>query len=119
MSDDSRIRQGRKVSSLAEVPSAIEPPRDLWPQIEARIQGEAYATSFRKSLLGLPDTSDFLQTDPSPRLLSRRGRYQMPTSTNHQGRPINLRVSEIVDLLNELLKLIKTGNACLEVPEFR
>jgi len=28
----------RKVSALAELPLTIEPPRDLWPQIEARIQ---------------------------------------------------------------------------------
>jgi hypothetical protein len=40
MSDDSRIRNERKVSSLAEVPAAIEPARDLWPQIEARINAE-------------------------------------------------------------------------------
>ncbi len=40
MSDDSRIRNGRKVSSLAEIPQAIEPARDLWPQIEAQINAE-------------------------------------------------------------------------------
>ena len=28
---------GRRVSSLRELPQAIEPPRDLWPQIEARL----------------------------------------------------------------------------------
>jgi hypothetical protein len=27
-----------KVSSLAELPQSIEPPRDLWPQIEARLR---------------------------------------------------------------------------------
>src|SRR2546429_841343 len=30
----------RKVSSLRELSPAIEPPRDLWPQIEARINAE-------------------------------------------------------------------------------
>ncbi len=28
----------RKVSSLRELPTSIEPPRDLWPQIEARLK---------------------------------------------------------------------------------
>jgi hypothetical protein len=31
-------RHARKVSSLAELPQAIEPPRDLWPDIEARLK---------------------------------------------------------------------------------
>jgi hypothetical protein len=38
----------RKVSSLAELPTSIEPGRDLWPNIEARlneIQGTAPATT--------------------------------------------------------------------------
>src|SRR2546430_8761558 len=30
----------RKVSSLRELSPAVEPPRDLWPQIEARINAE-------------------------------------------------------------------------------
>jgi hypothetical protein len=29
---------GRKVAALRELPQAIEPPRDLWPQIEARLE---------------------------------------------------------------------------------
>jgi len=29
---------GRKVSSLAEIPTSIEPGRDLWPNIEARLK---------------------------------------------------------------------------------
>ena len=29
----------RKVRSVAELPAAIEPGRDLWPAIEARLQG--------------------------------------------------------------------------------
>lgn len=28
----------RRVSSLAELPQSLEPGRDLWPQIEARLQ---------------------------------------------------------------------------------
>jgi hypothetical protein len=28
---------GRQVTSLRELPQAIDPPRDLWPQIEARL----------------------------------------------------------------------------------
>jgi hypothetical protein len=31
----------RKVSSLRELPQALEPSRDLWPQIEARIREES------------------------------------------------------------------------------
>jgi hypothetical protein len=31
----------RKVSSLAELPTAIEPGRDLWPAIEARLKGQS------------------------------------------------------------------------------
>ena len=33
----------RKVKSLGELPSAIEPPHDLWPQIEARLKAEQAA----------------------------------------------------------------------------
>src|ERR1700726_944223 len=33
----------RKVSSLRELSPAIEPARDLWPQIEARLNGERRA----------------------------------------------------------------------------
>lgn len=40
MSDDSRTGKNRKVSSLTEIAAAIEPPRDLWPQIEAQINAE-------------------------------------------------------------------------------
>ena len=29
---------GRKVSSLRELPQTIEPPRELWPRIEARLE---------------------------------------------------------------------------------
>ena len=29
---------GRKVGSLRELPQAIEPPRELWPRIEARLE---------------------------------------------------------------------------------
>lgn len=32
-----------KVSSLSELPQAIEPPRDLWPQIAARLEPRAAA----------------------------------------------------------------------------
>jgi hypothetical protein len=31
----------RKVQSLSELPAAIEPKRDLWPEIEARLKGTA------------------------------------------------------------------------------
>jgi hypothetical protein len=31
----------RKVKSLGELPAAIEPPRDLWPEIEARLKAPA------------------------------------------------------------------------------
>lgn len=37
MSDERRAPERRKVSSLAEIPPGIEPPRDLWPQIDAQI----------------------------------------------------------------------------------
>jgi hypothetical protein len=37
---DTRRGEERKVSSLAELPAAVEPARDLWPQIEARIRQE-------------------------------------------------------------------------------
>jgi len=37
---DTRRGEERKVSSLAELPAAVEPERDLWPQIEARIGQE-------------------------------------------------------------------------------
>jgi hypothetical protein len=43
-------KQGRdeaKVSSLRELSPAIEPPRDLWPQIEARLAAERSATPGR------------------------------------------------------------------------
>ena len=30
-----------KVKSLRELPTSIAPPRDLWPQIEARLQVQA------------------------------------------------------------------------------
>jgi hypothetical protein len=30
--------EDRKVKSLRELPTSIEPPRDLWPQIEARLK---------------------------------------------------------------------------------
>jgi ferric-dicitrate binding protein FerR (iron transport regulator) len=33
----------RKVSALAQLPQAIDPPRDLWPGIEARLNGSASA----------------------------------------------------------------------------
>ena len=36
---------GRKVSSLGELPQAIEPGRDLWPQIEARLKDAQAAPS--------------------------------------------------------------------------
>ncbi len=32
-----RDTDGRKVASLRELPRAIEPPRDLWPQIKAQL----------------------------------------------------------------------------------
>jgi hypothetical protein len=34
---------GRPVTSLRELPQAIEPPRDLWPQIEARLDSRQAA----------------------------------------------------------------------------
>jgi hypothetical protein len=34
---------GRRIASLRELPQAIEPPRDLWPQIEARLKEEQAA----------------------------------------------------------------------------
>jgi len=34
---------GRRIASLGELPQAIEPPRDLWPQIEARLKEEQAA----------------------------------------------------------------------------
>ena len=37
--------EDRKVSSLRELPRSLEPPRDLWPQIEARIRAEGSAQS--------------------------------------------------------------------------
>jgi hypothetical protein len=37
-------RDERKVSSLAELSAAIEPARDLWPQIEARINAARSAS---------------------------------------------------------------------------
>lgn len=40
MSDDSRAPGTVKVSSLGELSPAIEPPRDLWPQIEAQISAD-------------------------------------------------------------------------------
>jgi hypothetical protein len=40
MSDDNRAPDTRKVSSLGELSPAIEPPRDLWPQIEGQISAE-------------------------------------------------------------------------------
>ena len=36
---------GRRVSSLGELPQAIEPGRDLWPQIEARLKDAQAAPS--------------------------------------------------------------------------
>jgi hypothetical protein len=35
---DPRNPQSRKVASLRELPQSIEPPRDLWPRIEARLE---------------------------------------------------------------------------------
>jgi hypothetical protein len=35
----------RSVKSLAELPEAIEPPRDLWPGIEARLKAEVGVAS--------------------------------------------------------------------------
>ena len=35
-----------KVSSLCELPQAIEPPRDLWPQIAARLEPRGKAAPF-------------------------------------------------------------------------
>jgi hypothetical protein len=35
----------RKVSSLRELPQGLEPPRDLWPQIEARIAAPSRAAA--------------------------------------------------------------------------
>ena len=43
MSDERRAGDTRKVSSLAELSTGIEPPRDLWPQIEAQITAERQA----------------------------------------------------------------------------
>jgi len=40
MSDESHAPEERKVSSLAELARSIEPGRELWPQIEARINAE-------------------------------------------------------------------------------
>ena len=40
MSDESRVPGTAKVSSLGELSPTIEPPRDLWPQIEAQISAE-------------------------------------------------------------------------------
>ena len=40
MSDESRAPDTHKVSSLTELSPGIEPPRDLWPQIEAQINAE-------------------------------------------------------------------------------
>ena len=40
MSDDSHAPEERKVSSLAQLARSIEPGRELWPQIEARINAE-------------------------------------------------------------------------------
>jgi len=40
MSDESHAPEERKVSSLAQLARSIEPGRDLWPQIEARINAE-------------------------------------------------------------------------------
>jgi hypothetical protein len=37
---DTRRGEKRRVSSLTELPAAIGPERDLWPQIEARIREE-------------------------------------------------------------------------------
>lgn len=34
----------RKVNTLAELPRSIEPPRDLWPQIQARLEAEQTRT---------------------------------------------------------------------------
>jgi hypothetical protein len=34
-----REGDNRRVSALAQLPQAIEPPRDLWPGIEARLNG--------------------------------------------------------------------------------
>ena len=50
MSDDGRVRDPRKVSSLAELSPAIEPARDLWPQIEAQIdtEGRSKASAVRE-----------------------------------------------------------------------
>jgi hypothetical protein len=40
MSDESHAPNERKVSSLGALARSIEPGRDLWPQIEARINAE-------------------------------------------------------------------------------
>ncbi len=37
---DTRRGEERKAGSLGELPAAIEPARDLWPQIETRIRQE-------------------------------------------------------------------------------
>ena len=50
----------RKVRSLSELSAAIEPPRDLWPEIEARLKSAAGAAAPRRrarasrSCAGLP-----------------------------------------------------------------
>jgi hypothetical protein len=53
---ETRRGEERRVSSLGELPRSIEPGRDLWPQIEARIREERSGAA-----------------DPEPRQL-RRGR---------------------------------------------
>ncbi len=46
---DTRRAEERRVSALTELPTAIEPARDLWPQIEARIsQPDANTTAPRR-----------------------------------------------------------------------
>jgi len=62
----------RKVSSLRELSPAIEPARDLWPQIEARINAERSAAApGRRSVpycsLPICATSPPYPKRPSPR----------------------------------------------------
>lgn len=39
------LEPGTKVSSLRELPQAVEPPRDLWPQIAARLEPRGNAAA--------------------------------------------------------------------------
>ena len=46
------LEPGTKVSSLRELPQAVEPPRDLWPQIAARLEprGNAVIAAPRRAV---------------------------------------------------------------------